>query len=169
MRILSAISASMAILAALAASAQDAQDPAAEAAEARFLQGRDLAAAARFEDAVVVFDAFLESAPDSPRAFEAMMLRGEALVSASALTPHFQEAAISFSLALESENLTPQHRARAAAALMDALLRTGNFKRTSEIYARLKTGERLLLLSHARENSMRRVIRFIERMNLENG
>lgn len=111
-------------------------------AEARLLQARALAAMARFEDAVVVLDAFLELAPVGPDSFDALLLRGEALVAASATTPHFQEAAVSFSMALETDGIGPDDRAIAALRLSDALLRMGDDVDAAKAVGRLGRRER---------------------------
>ncbi|MBR3087373.1 MAG: outer membrane protein assembly factor BamD [Kiritimatiellae bacterium] len=96
------------------------------AAPARFMQAKSLVAMARFEDAVVVLDAFIENSPSSPLVSDALMLRGESLVAASALAPHFREAAISFSMAMESDDISRSQRGRAAYRLLDTLLRMGD-------------------------------------------
>lgn len=111
-------------------------------ANARLLQAQALAAMARFEDAVVVLDAFLKLDPNGPDAFKALILRGQALVGASALTPHFQEAAVSFSMALETEGTTPNDRALAALNLADALLRMDDAEGAAKAIGRLGRRER---------------------------
>lgn len=148
-----------------------AQTPGADAevaARARFMQGKALAACARFEDAVVVLDSFLEMAPDSPFAYEALMLRGQSLVAASASMPHFQEAAISFASAFECEGLSPGRRVAAAGALIDALLRSGDMQGGKKMLARLSAREEALLRDYARERNMRRILRFLERTRPDN-
>lgn len=149
-----------------AAQAQDGDS--AVAARARFMQGRALAACARFEDAVVVLDSFIGAAPDSPFAYDALMLRGQSLVAASATMPHFQEAAVSFASAFDCEGLPPGRRVAAAAALLDALLRGGDLAGGKKALARLSARETDLLRDYARGRGMRRVLRFMERIRPDN-
>lgn len=118
---------------------------------ARFMQAKALASMARFEDAVVVLDAFLEGSPSSPLAYDALMLRGESLVAASALAPHFREAAISFSMAMESDGIPAAQRGRAAYRLLDTLLRMGEDENAAKILAELGDEETEMLQLLARQ------------------
>lgn len=129
---------------------------------ARFMQAKAFAASARFEDAIVILDAFLEMAPDSPLAYEALMLRGKSLVAASAVTPHFREAAISFSMALENEGATPAELTAARAALIDSLIRTGERAYPRDIVSHLSDAERDDLARFAKGAGIRRVSKFME-------
>lgn len=128
----------------------------------RFMQAKALAASARFEDAIVILDAFLKMAPDSPFAYEALMLRGKSLVAASAVTPHFKEAAISFSMALENEGASPAERTAARAALIDSLLRTGETEYPRDLVSHLTPGEFSDLAAFARSTGGTRVTDFME-------
>lgn len=128
--------------------------------DARFLQAKALVMLARFEDAIVVLDTFIELSPNGPRSFEALMLRGEALVAASPLVPHFGDAAISFSMALEIDGLSRENRIDATLHLADALLRMGDRTGADQAFGRLSTAERRAATEAAEARGFRRVARF---------
>lgn len=109
---------------------------------ARLLQAKTLAALARFNDVVVVLDRFLEISPRSPDSFDALILRGQALVAASSSTPHFHEAALSFSQALEIDGISASDSALAAFYLTDALLRIGEYHRAEHTITHLAPATR---------------------------
>lgn len=128
-------------------------------ASARLMQAKALASLARFEDAIVVLDVFLKLAPGSPETFEALILRGEALVGASATTPHFSEAALSFSMALETDGIKSGERALAALRLCDALLRGGDISGANKVVSYINRDERTLLAQLAIKEGNPRVRR----------
>jgi tetratricopeptide (TPR) repeat protein len=128
--------------------------------DARFLQAKALVMLARFEDAIVVLDTFIELSPNGPRSFEALMLRGEALIAASPIVPHFGDAAISFSMALEIDGLSRENRIDATLHLADALLRMGDRVGAEQAFGRLSAAERRAAADAAEARGFRRVARF---------
>ena len=124
-------------------------------ASARLMQAKALAAMARFEDAIVVLDACLELSPSAREAYEALMLRGKSLIAASATTPHFHEAAVSFSMAMETDGISRQSRTDAALHLIDALLRMGDRANATKTARRL--GDQSALRERAAELGLLRL------------
>ena len=129
-----------------------------DGAAMRLRQARALAASARFEDAVVVLDAYLEETPEGRGAFEALILRGEALVASSATTKRFQEAAVSFSMAVECDGISRDDVALATLRLADVLLRMGDADGAEAAVMRLDDASRATFAHLAREERNPRIL-----------
>lgn len=129
--------------------------------DARFVQAKALVMLARFEDAIVVLDTFLELSPNGPHSFEALMLRGEAMVAASPLTPHFGDAAISFAMALETDYIPRNGRIDATIHLADALLRMGDKIGAAQAIGRLSAPGRREAARLAETHGFWRVAKFL--------
>lgn len=129
--------------------------------DARFLQAKALVMLARFEDAIVVLDTFLELSPNGPHSFEALMLRGEAMIAASPTTPHFGDAAISFAMALETDCIPRNGRIDATMHLADALLRMGDKIGAAQAIGRLSAPGRREAARLAETHGFWRVAKFL--------